>query len=42
MTPFALYFRMAHPAAIARVRLLLRELGAATPLSIFINALRGR
>ena len=42
MTPFALYFKMAQPAAIARVRLLLRELIAATPVSIFISALRGR
>jgi hypothetical protein len=42
MTPFALYWKMARPAAIARMRLLLRELVAATPLSIFISALRGR
>lgn len=42
MTPFALYWKLAQPAAIARMRPLLRELVAATPLAIFINALRGR
>lgn len=42
MTAFALYLNIAQPAAIARVRLALRELMAATPLSIFISALRAR
>jgi hypothetical protein len=42
MTAFALYLKMTQPAASARVRLALRELIAATPLSIFISALRTR
>ena len=42
MTAFALYSKIAQPAAIARVRLLLSELLAATPLYIVINALRAR
>ena len=42
MTAFALYLKIAEPLGSARVRLLLRELMAATPLYIFINALRAR
>jgi hypothetical protein len=42
MTAFALYLKIAQPAVIARASLLLRELMAATPLSIFISALRAR
>lgn len=42
MTAFALYSKIAQPLASARARLLLRELMAATPLSIFIGALRAR
>jgi len=42
MTAFALYSKIAQPATSARVRLLLRELMAATPLYILISALRAR
>lgn len=42
MTAFALYLKISQPATSARVRLALRELMAATPLSIFISALRAR
>jgi hypothetical protein len=42
MTAFALYWKIAQPAASARVRLVLRELMVATPLHIFISALRAR
>jgi fumarate hydratase class II len=42
MTAFALYLKIAQPTVSARVRLLLRELIAATPLHIFISALRAR
>ncbi|SFU55396.1 hypothetical protein SAMN05216350_102544 [Polaromonas sp. YR568] len=42
MTAFALYSKIAQPLLSAHTRLLLRELIAATPLSIFISAARGR
>jgi hypothetical protein len=42
MTAFALYLKIAQPTVSARVRLALRELIAATPLHIFIGALRAR
>ncbi len=42
MTAFALYLKIAQPAVRARARLVLRELLAATPLHIFISALRPR
>jgi hypothetical protein len=42
MTAFALYLKIAQPAASAHVRLVLRELIAATPVSIFSSALRTR
>ena len=40
MTAFALYLKITQPAVSVRVRPVLRELIAATPLSIFISALR--
>ncbi len=42
MTAFALYSKIARPATDARARRLLRELMAATPLSVFVSALRAR
>lgn len=42
MIAFALYSKIVQPASGAHVRELLRELIAATPLYIFICALRSR
>ena len=42
MITFAVYSKIVQPAFGARVRNLLRELIAATPLYIFISALRSR
>ena len=42
MTAFALYSKIVQPLTGARARRLLRELMAATPLSIFIGAVQAR